>query len=93
MLQAVRMFTVAAVRGASAGLYEGRIPRFRAECAQSRGGVKRARAHLHVVRLQDQAAAFAPIVVELEDHALEAERLHLGLGHARALADGGAGGK
>jgi hypothetical protein len=36
--------------------------------------MERARAHAHVVRLQDQAALFAPERVKAQDHVLQAER-------------------
>src|SRR5690606_30363538 len=71
-LQPVGILAVAAVGGAAAGLDEGGIPWLGPERAQRGGGVERARAHTHVVGLQDQAALRAPVIVEREDHVLEA---------------------
>ncbi len=56
MLQAVGVVAVAPILGAARGLHVRRLPRFRADGAQERRGVERARAHLHVVRLQQHAA-------------------------------------
>src|SRR3546814_2794073 len=55
MLQAVGVFAIAAIGRAAAWLDEGGIPRLRPQCAQSRGGVKRPRAHAHVIGLKDRS--------------------------------------
>ena len=74
MLEPVRILAVAAVGRAAAGLDEGGLPRIGAERAQGRRRVEGARAHLHVVGLEDDAALLAPIIVERQDQPLERER-------------------
>src|SRR3546814_4134573 len=75
MLEPVGILAVAAVGRAAARLNEGGIPRIGAERTQRRRGVKGARSHLRVIRLEDQTAPIAPVIVERQNHALEAQRL------------------
>src|ERR1700716_944086 len=75
VLQAHRVLAIAPVRGPARGLDIGCVPGLWAEGAQGRGGVKRAGTHLHVERLQDQAALAGPIFLQGEDEFLEARRL------------------
>src|SRR5690606_26228573 len=72
MLPAVGILSVAAVGRAAAGLAESGVPPRGPERAQRGGGVERAGPHPHVVRLEDQAALRAPVIMEREDHVLEA---------------------
>jgi hypothetical protein len=72
VLQPVGVFAVTAVGRAAAGLDVGGVPRLRPERAQRGRRMECARAHPHVIRLQDQAALRAPVIVEREDHVLEA---------------------
>ena len=79
MLQPVRVFAVAAVLWPARGLHIGGPPRFRPERAQGRRRMKGARAHFHVVGLQDHAALFGPEPLQSENEALERTfRAHMG---------------
>ena len=72
MLEPVGILAVAAVGGG--GGRAGRKRRFQVSgpsARKRRRGVERARPHLHVVGLEDQAAVAAPVIVERQDHALE----------------------
>lgn len=73
VLQAVRVFAVAAVLGAARRLHVGGAPRLGADGAQEGGRVRGAGADFHVVRLQQGAALLVPIVLEREDDLLEGE--------------------
>ena len=71
LLQADGVFTIATNGRAAAGLHEGGDPGVRRERSQSCRRVKRARAHAHIIRLQDDAAVGAPEIVEGQDHILK----------------------
>ena len=71
VLQAVGVLAVAAVLGAARGLHVGGIPGPRAERAQRRRRVEGAGAHLHVVRLQHDAALLGPERLQRQDEVLE----------------------
>ena len=74
MLQPVRVLAVAAVLRPARGLDIGGAPGLRPERAQRRGRMERARADLHVVGLQDDAALLGPEPLQGEDEALEGTR-------------------
>src|SRR5262249_42317453 len=76
VLQPIGVVAVATVLRTARRLDVGRLPRFGADRTQERRGVERARAHLHVVRLQQHAALLAPVSLELEDQFLEREHGH-----------------
>jgi len=79
VLHPVWIFAVAAVLGPARGLHIGRVPAFRAERAQRGRRMKGARAHFHIVRLQDHAALIGPEPLQSQDKALErAFRAHVG---------------
>ncbi len=78
VLEAVRVFAIAAVAGAAAGLDIGGLPRLGAERAQDGGGVERAGPDLNVIGLKNGAALLAPIAVQGQDQILEGERLGRG---------------
>jgi hypothetical protein len=86
VLQPVRVLAVTAVGGPARGLDVGGFPRLRPERAQRRGGMKRPRAHPHVVRLQDQTALRAPEAVEAQDHLLKGKGRRLA--HRRGFGAG-----
>ena len=88
MLEPVGVLAVAAVGRAAAGLDEGGVPRLGPERAQRRRGVEGARAHLHVVGLEDQAALLAPIIVERQDQLLEGGRLDAKVSPSRVQQEG-----
>src|SRR3546814_17502224 len=73
MLEPVRVLAIAAVRGPAARLDIGDVPRLGAQAAQGRRGMKGPRPHAHVIRLQDRAAARAPVIVQRQDHVLKAQ--------------------
>src|SRR5690606_12135237 len=73
VLEPVRILAIATVLRSARWLHVGRAPRFRADRAQERGGVERACADLHVVRLQKCAALEVPILLQAQDQLLEAE--------------------
>ena len=75
VLQPVRVVAIAPVRGAARGLHIGSGPGVRAEAAQRRRGVERARADLHVIGLQHGAALGGPIGLEAENDLLKTLRL------------------
>ena len=64
VLEAERVLAVAAVGRADHRLDVGRLPRLRAEAAQERRRIQRARAELGVVRLHDHAAVVGPVALE-----------------------------
>ena len=74
VLQAVGIFAVAAVGGAARGLHIGGRPGLRPQRAQGGGGVEGARAHFHVIGLEDGAALPGPVFLQAQDHILEALR-------------------
>ena len=74
VLQPVGVLAVAPVGGAARGLHIGRPPGLGPEGPQHRGRMQGAGPHLHVMRLQDQAAAIAPIAVQRQDQVLERQR-------------------
>jgi hypothetical protein len=71
VLQAVGVLAVPAVLRTARRLHVGRVPRLGADRAQERRGVERARAHLHVVGLEEHASAVTPERLEAEDEVLE----------------------
>src|SRR5215831_12703025 len=71
VLEAVRVLAIAAVERPDHRFDVGRPPRLRAEAAQERRGVHRARRELGVVRLHDHAALGRPVPLERADHLLE----------------------
>src|SRR5574343_124910 len=73
VLQAVGVLAVAAVLGAAAGLHISGLPGLGADGAQEGGGVRGARAHFHVVGLQERAALGVPIGLQLQDDLLEGQ--------------------
>ena len=62
-------------RSGGARLHVGRAPGFRPDRAQEGRGVKRTRAHLHVVGLQDHAAALGPIALQGKNQVLKSTGL------------------
>ena len=93
VLQAERVVAIAAVGRPARRLHVGGAPRLGAQRAQEGRRVKRAGSHLHVVRLQDHAAAIGPVTLERQDQVLESPRgLCHRLGHgvsADRLLQGG----
>src|ERR1700736_1179473 len=75
LVQAVGVFTIATVLRTPRWLHVRGAPRLGAERAQEGGGVRRPRAHFHVVRLQQRATLRSPIVLKPEDDLLEREHL------------------
>ena len=85
VLHPVRVLAVAPILRAARGLHIGCVPGLRAQRAQGRGGMERARAHFHVVGLQDEAALAGPIVLQGQDQFLKTLRLG-GSGHRNPLS-------
>src|SRR5213079_2200031 len=75
VLQPVRILAVAPILRPPRRLYIRRAPRPRTQRAQGRRGMKCARAHLHIVRLQNEAALLRPEILEREDQVLKCARL------------------
>ncbi len=75
VLQAVRIFTVTAVRGPATGLHVSGIPRLRTDCTDESRRVESARAHLHIQRLHDDAALLGPVILQGLDQALESSQI------------------
>ena len=71
VLEPVGVLPVAPVRGAPRGLHVGGPPRLGADRPQEGRGVERARPHLHVVGLLEDAPLRRPIGVEGQNHVLE----------------------
>ncbi len=71
VLQPVGVLAVAPVLGPARRLNVSRLPGLASQRAQGRRRVKRARAHLHVVGLQHDAATGRPVRLEREDEALK----------------------
>ena len=82
MLQSVGVLAIAPVGGPPRGLHIGRGPGARPQRAQRGGGVKGARAHLHVVGLQDGTAAPGPVGLKPQDDLLKAARFCSAVRHA-----------
>src|ERR1700730_14529038 len=76
LVQAVGVFTIATVLRTPRWLHVRGAPWLGAESPQEGGGVRRARAPFHVVRLQQRATLRSPILLKPEDDLLE--RKHLG---------------
>ena len=74
LVEPVGIVAVAAVGGTAAGLHVGHAVGLGAEHAQEGLRAHGAGAHLDVVRLLDDAAAFRPVLLQLEDDLLK--RLH-----------------
>ena len=83
VLQAKRVVAVTTVCRPPAGLYVGRRPGLGTDRAQKSCRVKRPCAHFHVVRLQDDAASFCPVLLELQNQVLKAQALRGGVGGHR----------
>ena len=75
----IGVLAIAAVGRAAARLDVRCLPRVGAQCAQHRRRVERPRPHLHVVRLEDDAAMPSPILVQRQDEVLETQ------GHRRQV--------
>src|SRR3984893_18252240 len=75
LVQAVGVFTIATVLRTPRWLHVRGAPRLGAERAQEGGGVRRARAHCHVVRLPQRATPRSPMLLKPEDDLLEREHL------------------
>ena len=93
VLEAVRVLAVAAVLRAPRRLDVGGAPGLRPQRAQSGRRVEGRRPHLHVVRLEDDAALIGPEALKLQDQVLEGGRglMPLGfrlLGHVNSGGDG-----
>ena len=92
VLQAKRIFAIAPIGGAPRGLHISRAPGLRSDGAQKRGRVEGARAHLHVIGLQNHAALVRPVRLQLEYQVLEGARrrgsgwTHAGLVSATAAS-------
>ncbi len=86
VLKPVRILAIAAVLRAARGLDISRAPRPGAERAQGRRRVERARAHLHIIGLENEATLPRPVVLERQDEILKC----LCLGH---VSSGFAGGR
>src|SRR6185437_1777158 len=74
VLQAKRIVAIASIRRTPRGLYKRGSPRLRTDGTQEGRGVKRPRAHRHVVGLQDHAALLRPIALQREDQVLKCAR-------------------
>ena len=74
LLEAVRVLGVAAVVGPDGRLHVGGPPRLRAEHAKQRRRIRRPRADLGVVRLDDDAPLLLPEGLKGRDHPLEGRR-------------------
>ena len=74
LLEAVRVLGVAAVVRPDGRLDVGAPPRLRAEHAKQGGRIRRARADLGVVRLDDDAPLLLPEGLKGRDHPLEGRR-------------------
>src|SRR6185312_17370212 len=88
VLEAVGVLAVAAVGRAPRRLDISGAPRLRPERAQGGGGVERARAHLDVIGLEDNAALARPILLKPEDERLKAVPGPSGRGHHPIVRQG-----
>ncbi len=71
VLQAVRVFTVAAVSRTAGRLHVGAGDGLGAQGAQAGHGVRSTGTHFHIQRLNDGTALAGPIVLQLQDQALK----------------------
>src|SRR5690554_2442746 len=71
VLQAVGVFTIAAISGAAAWLHIGRAPGLGADGAQECTGVEGAGTYLQVQWLHDDTALFGPVLLQGQDQSLE----------------------
>ena len=71
VLHPVGVLAIAAVGRAAAGLHIGGAPGLRPQGAQRGGGMERAGTHFHVVRLEQDAALAAPVLLQAQDQRLE----------------------
>ena len=74
VLKPVRVLAVAPVLGTPRRLHIGRAPRAGTQRPQSRRRMEGARAHFHVVGLEDEAALFGPVALQGQDQPLEGPR-------------------
>src|SRR6185295_7699875 len=81
VLQAVWILAIAAVLRSPARLDIGRPPGSRTQRAQCRRRVERARTHLVIIRLQDQAALGRPEVLQSQDEVLKGALFFRRAGH------------
>ena len=81
VLQPVWILAVAAVLRPARWLHISGFPGLGTDGAQEGRGMKRSRAHLHVVGLQQHASAAVPEIVQAEDELLEGQ--HRGCGFYR----------
>ena len=84
VLQAVRIFTIAAVLRSARRLHEGGVPRLRADGAEERCGMESAGTDLDIVRLEQRTTLFVPKTLETQDDFLK-RRLN---GHVRLRQNG-----
>src|SRR4029079_14053166 len=75
VLKPVGILAIAAVLGPARGLDIGCTPRLRPERAQGGRGMECRRSHLHVVRLEDDAALVGPKPLKLQDQVLKGQGL------------------
>ncbi len=90
-LQPVRVVAIAAICRPARGLDISGAPGLGAERLQRRRRMKRARADLDIVGLEDHAALPRPIALQLEDQRLKAQFPHLVPDTLSAAADNRAG--
>src|SRR5579863_4387750 len=89
MLQPVGVFAIAAVLRPPRGLDIGRAPGLGPKRAQRRRWMERARADLHVIGLEDDAALPRPKALQSEDQTLKrAGRIERRIGGRRGLRHG-----
>ncbi len=81
VLQTVGVFAIAAIDRAARGLDVGGLPRLFAEGAQDRRRVQCACANFNIVRLQNDAALFGPVMMQGQDQVLERECFGRHVGH------------
>ena len=75
MLEAVGVVTVAAIGRTATWLHIGDLPGLRAQGAQGRGRMERARPHLRIVGLQDDATLLRPIPLQRQHDFLECDHV------------------
>ncbi len=85
-LQAVGIFTVAAVRGAARRFHIGHLPGFRAENPQECARIEGAGPALHARRLFNDAAAARPVVLQGKNHVLKVHALSFVMLHFHTAA-------
>ena len=71
MLQAVWIFSIAAIGWTARWLHIGRSPGLRTQSPQRGGRVKRASTHLHIIGLQNGAALLGPVGLKAQNNLLE----------------------